>query len=180
MKQGESKLKSIERAVHELFCASGLNPAEAVHVSLGVARASALNVDIHGVINLWTHVFSRLVQCSSVGRPDLGGMLDKSELSVEADLSLYRIDKLDELGRLLSLETNQGRMYPRFQVWRGSLLPGVTDVNSILASEELSMETRALFYMWPLFGGANVLEALRAGRVDVVVDFAPCFRGFFI
>ncbi|EDY82764.1 hypothetical protein VDG1235_2387 [Verrucomicrobiia bacterium DG1235] len=180
MRSGDRLSERVSKGLSDALEASGLSSVEIVGVGLDLARRAALETGSDRSTNLWISVFGRLVQTSAVGRPDLGLMLSKAEFAEETGLSFCKIEELDGLGRLLALETVEGRMYPKIQTWRGSLLPGVLDVNSILASEELSMETRALFYLFPLFNTANVLEALRSGQSEHAMHLARGFRGFFI
>lgn len=180
MRSGDRLSERVSKGLSDALTASGLGSAEIVGVALDMARRAALDSGNNRSPNLWIAVYSRLVQSSAVGRPDLGLMLSKAELAEEAGLSFQEIENLEEQGGLLAFETYEGRMYPKFQTWRGSLLPGVLDVNSILANEELSMETRALFYLFPLFDSANVLDALRSGQSEHAMHLARGFRGFFI
>ncbi|MDQ8199387.1 hypothetical protein QEH56_14570 [Pelagicoccus enzymogenes] len=177
MRSGDALSARVSNGLSDALVASGLSSFEIVGVALDMARRAALDIGSDGSSNLWVRVYSKLVQTNSVGRPDLSRMLTKAEFCEEVGLSCYKIEKLDGLERLLVFETYERRVYPKFQAWRGGLLPGVADVNSILAREALTMETRALFYLWPLFDGVNVLEVL---RIEAVVQFARSFRGFFI
>lgn len=175
--------KVIERVVQlalGFFETAGLGAEDKVDAALRIARSAAFNSRPETMNSLWTIVFTRLVQGSLVGRPDLARMLSKEDFAAHSGLTFHKIEKLVELDRLLSFETDHGRLFPAFQAWRGRLLPGVVDINATLAREELSNLTRALYYIWPLYNGATILEALRNGLTNEAIAFARVFRGFMI
>lgn len=159
---------------------AGLRDEDCVKAALGVARAFAVDMQPESATDLWALTFAKLTQGSPLGRPDLGELVAKEEFASLVGLKPFEVDKLCECGRLVGFEGERGRVYPAFQAWRGRLLPGVCEINEATAKEELSDTTRALFYLWPLFQGATVLEALRKGLRKEAIAFAKGFRGFLI
>jgi hypothetical protein len=105
-----------------------------------------------------------------------GGVCSGAQLGELLLLSRQAVDKRRKAGKLIALDLGRhGYGYPIWQVYDGSVLPGLDRVIAELS--ECDQWTQVAFMLSPnsWLGGETPLAALRRGEVDHVVATAEMF-----
>lgn len=158
----------------------GLGDQRKVDVTLRVARQAAINLAPEECGELWTTLFSRLVQQTLISRPDIGELISKAAFAKRAGLKPTDVKQLVADARVLSLPGKAGPRFPCFQIWEDALLAGVEEVNAATSASGHNDYTRTMVYLWPVANGTTILEALRSGLTSEAIEMSKTFRGFLL
>ena len=106
-----------------------------------------------------------------------GGSLTEARFGTLLGIgSIKTIRKYRAAGRILAWKSGRSRwLYPAWQIHRGKLLPGLSEVLAVLNREKgLTPFSIAVLFIYPSddLGEKSPLQLLRANRVADVVAFA--------
>lgn len=96
-----------------------------------------------------------------------GGAVCAADFGRELGLTERAVQRLRRAGKLFGIKWRGRYLYPRFQVYNGTLLSGLSDVLRVLAEQDRSDFGTFLFFVTPAeaLGGKTPLALLRQGRI---------------
>jgi hypothetical protein len=104
-----------------------------------------------------------------------GGALTATQTGALLGISRQMVDKRRHAGKLLAISTGRhGYRYPAWQFERSGVLSGLEDVLKALASHDGWIQIAFFVSKNERLGGTPI-EALRAGRLNAVLDAAAVY-----
>jgi len=105
-----------------------------------------------------------------------GGALTAVQAATHLAITRQMVDKRRRAGRLLAISTGRhGYRYPAWQFEDSGVLPGLEDTLAVLAAHDGWMQVAFFVSKNERLGGKTPIEALQAGKLDLVLDAATAY-----
>jgi hypothetical protein len=107
---------------------------------------------------------------------DHGGVWTAAQAAEHLRITYQMVNKRRQAGKLLAISTGRhGYRYPVWQFHDSGVLPGLADVLKALASHDSWMQVAFFVNKNELLDGETPIEALKAGKLDNVLDVAVAY-----
>jgi hypothetical protein len=106
-----------------------------------------------------------------------GGLYTLSEVAAILAISEQLVEQRRKAGKLIAVETGEGYRYPACQFTPHGIVTGLSEVLAVMAIRHDWMRLEWLLVPDEALEGLSPLEALRAGRLEDVIDIARDHEG---